>query len=413
MIVQNRSSLMTEELNETNVDDMKNPIEHCRFNASELISYLLSPKHSRIIYRGISNSDFALVPNAYRNDGQLTKKIAEFYLKKNKIECEINTAQAELTILKQFYDYANHQGIQVPSIPPSHSPNQIEIFKLINTSFENWLEIASLAQHYGLPTRLLDWTYNPWVALYFATKNQNEKQSDFALWELIVDHFVDMDNIRIITPKYHGNPNITAQSGVFTTYVGKEYSPSLPLDQIVRKDFEKTNLYKKYSNRIILMKKITIPSEDVDKIRCFINDLGYQDHTVFPGLDGIVKQMKDESLKTESHSIEYHTMLSDKYVVDMLLFLLESGKVEENKLMDVVKNYYTAVDVATKLVDNNLVDSWMEKDSHTVKVYELTALGSEVARDLKHANDRLNGIMPESQQSNHGSPEVEGSEVRS
>ena len=50
---------------------------------------------------------------------------------------------------------------------------------------------------------------------------------------------------------------------------------------------------------------------------------------------------------------------------------------------------------------------------NTVKVYELTALGLEVARDLKHANDRLNGILPESEQSNHGSPETEGSEAKS
>ena len=32
--------------------------------------------------------------------------------------------------------------------------------------------------------------------------------------------------------------------------------------------------------------------------------------------------------------------------------------------------------------------------------------------DLKRANDRLNGILPESEQPNHGSPETEGSEVR-
>ncbi|MGJ8680834.1 FRG domain-containing protein [Paraglaciecola sp.] len=73
--------------------------------------------------------------------------------------------------------------------PPSES-TLIKKFKqsaamLIDTAPNQSFDWLFLMQHYGVPTRLLDWSESPLVALYFAVENHREHDDvDAALWAL-------------------------------------------------------------------------------------------------------------------------------------------------------------------------------------------------------------------------------------
>lgn len=81
---------------------------------------------------------------------------------------------------------------------------------------------------------------------------------------------------------------------MFVTYVGNEYSLEMPLDEIVQNEFKKSGLYK-FKPETCLMIKIIIDASEIPQLKLKLENLGYNYSRIFPGYNGIAKQMIESS----------------------------------------------------------------------------------------------------------------------
>lgn len=178
-----------------------------------------------------------------------------------------------------------------------------------NDSIWNWL---ALAQHHGLPTRLLDWTFSPFVALHIATEAKEHFDDDGVVWA------VDYTRSNRHLPKALRGVLKVEGSDVFTVELLDQVALGLEdlaalarhpfvlfleppsLDERIVNQFALFSLMSRPRTRLDfwlqrhpdLCRRIVIPASLKWEIRDKLDQANITERVLYPGLDGLSRWLK-------------------------------------------------------------------------------------------------------------------------
>ncbi len=180
------------------------------------------------------------------------------------------------------------------------------------TQSNTQLRALVLAQHHGLATRLLDWTYSPFVAMHFATANTEKFDIDGVIWK------VDFVKVNNLIPEPLKQLLILEKCNAFTVEMLESEFPTIHnLDEKIGSGhvifFEPPSTDDRIVNQFALFsvmtnatavldswltmhpevfRRIIIPAKLKWEIRDKLDQANITERVLFPGLDGLASWLK-------------------------------------------------------------------------------------------------------------------------
>jgi hypothetical protein len=265
------------------------------------------------LFRG-QGQDFPLVPSAFRAKTRL-----ELLTSRN-IDDYKSKCLAIRDALVRFFEIADKRGLMLPD----DSQDFRSIFEALKAYRgdqyvgidREWkpeniaLSLAALAQHYGIPTSLLDWTRQPFTAAYFAAedvvKNSYDESSYLVVWGFYFPILGKHDNIakltdpiQVVTAPSATNPNLKAQQGLFTLIHPNDTKEAegeyLPFEKMLL-DFSNETAFEESHSELngIALRKFTLPVSEATRLLCLLAKLDVTHSLIYPGFHRIGEDIELE-----------------------------------------------------------------------------------------------------------------------
>jgi hypothetical protein len=250
---------------------------------------------------GKPSENAALILQEYLGDESLEKfdREAEQSYNNNKwvnvsldnIKKSMYVSMAEILVINEFVDLAQKAlGITIPDISSWDEIVAESIAQPGNVVNRPRLShpAAAIAQHHGIKTRLLDWTYNPINAALFAASGQSEESTELGVFAFHPSHFENT-----YTEIYKPPPSVTAflhaQEGLFTVnnrnnlfFNSYARFPSIDEGVAVRGDYVEPEP----------AKKVTLPIAKRFELFTRLWLENYTNAHLMPNLDNVAKSVK-------------------------------------------------------------------------------------------------------------------------